>query len=221
MAEEDPTLPPSQPEEPASTQAARIRRRWLTLAEILGLAAVTISGLTLWNNYQQRKSQEAERAAAEAKASAVSRILMLRATPDREGSRLTLAPVDSAQTIQTQTIAFPSALGVDAVETVSDARIEERWFGRALMRAIGDAEGQRGDARIPVAIRTRFFSGSTLLEDVALYDVGYRIEEGGLLAGDRLRLRGLSKVESVAAGRAQARLDALWEARRPAQASEE
>ena len=31
-------------------EAARARRRWLTLAEILGVAAVLISGLTLWNS---------------------------------------------------------------------------------------------------------------------------------------------------------------------------
>jgi hypothetical protein len=208
-------IPPPGPTETEKAEAARTRRRWLTLAEILGVAAVTISGLTLWNNYQQRTAEEAEKAAASEKASAVSRMLLLRGTADRRGDRLTLVPADEAQTIQTQTIAFPTALAVAPVETVSDARIEAGWFRRPLVRAVDDAERERGDARLPVAITTRFFSGGTIVEDTTIYDVGYLIEGGGLLEGDHVRLRGLSRVEPVAPARAQARLDALWQDRRP------
>src|SRR5688500_4787664 len=117
----------------AKEEAARTRRRWLTLAEILGVVAVLISGLTLWNNYKQRTAEEAEKAAARQQASPAAQNLLLRATPDREGSRLALAPADSTQTIQDQRILFPAALGVAAIETVSEPRIEARWFDRALL----------------------------------------------------------------------------------------
>ncbi|WP_114951151.1 hypothetical protein [Sphingosinicella terrae] len=216
MSDEPPLPDPATAPTPAS-EAARVRRRWLTLAEILGVTAVVISGLTLWNNYQQRTAEETERVEAREKSRAASRTLLLRGVPDRTGSRLSLAPADAAQTVQTQTIAFPAALEVALVETVSDARIEAAWFRRPLVRAADDAGRQRGDLRLPVAITTRFFSGGSVHEDVAIYDVGYRIEEGGLLNGDDVRLRGLSRVESVAPAQAQARLDALWHARRPAQ----
>ena len=53
--------------------------------------------------------------------------------------------------------------------------------------------------------------------DVALYDLGYRIEEGGLLDGDEVRLRGLARIDGVAPGQAQARLDALWRERNPSE----
>ena len=214
-----PPPPPSLSEKEA---AARTRRRWLTLAEVLGVAAVTISALTLWNNYQHRSAEEAradaeeaERAAARERESQAAQTLLLRATPDRAGRRLALAPADSAQAIQEQRILFPTPLGVDAVETVSVPRIEADWFRRALLRQAGEAAERRGDARLPVAIETRFFVGGERHRDVAIYDIGYRIEEGGLLDGDEVRLRGLARVGAVPAAQAQARLDALWRERQP------
>jgi hypothetical protein len=213
--------PPSIPEEKA--EAARTRRRWLTLAEILGVAAVTISALTLWNNYQHRsaeearlEAEEAERAKAREKASMAAQALLLRATPDRDGRRLSLEPADPAQAIQEQRILFPAPLGIDPIETVSVPRIEADWFRRALLRVVGEGADRRGDARLPVAIETRFFVAGERHSDIAIYDIGYRIEGGGLLDGDEVRLRGLARVGAVPAGEVQARLDALWQERRAA-----
>jgi hypothetical protein len=214
MPDPEPPLTPS-----AEAEAAATRRRWITLAEILGVAAVLISGLTLWNSYRERTGAEADKAAARQEASAEARILLLRANADRDGERLTLAPADNGQTIQSQTIDFPGPLGVASVETVSDPRIEAGWFERALLRAREDQEGEsanRGDQRLPVAITTLFFSGGAMHRDSAIYDIGYRIDEGGLLGGHKVRLRGVSRVETVAPRTAQARLDAVWRARRPA-----
>jgi hypothetical protein len=214
MADDNlPVEPPVPAEAAAKEEAARTRRRWLTLAELLGVAAVAISALTLWNNYAQRTGEEADKAAARQAPKAASQVLLLRGTADRGGQRLAIAPADPAQTIQDQRIRFPSTLGVAAVETVSDARIEAGWFARALLRARDDGDAARGDARLPVAVETSFFTGGTLHRDVALYDIGYRIEEGGLLDGDEIRLRGLSRIGPVAPGQAQARLDALWRER--------
>jgi predicted negative regulator of RcsB-dependent stress response len=39
-------------------EAAAIRRRWITLGEILAVIAVLISGLTLWNSYSDRSADE-------------------------------------------------------------------------------------------------------------------------------------------------------------------
>lgn len=198
-------------------EAAATRRRWLTLAEILAVVAVLISAATLWNSYQQRTSEEADKAAARQAAAAASQTLLLRGSPDRDGRRLTLAPTDEAQAVQTQRISFPTPLAVSPVETVSEPRIEAGWFERSLLRAIESAAGdRRGDARLPVTVTTEFIGGGAVRRDVALYDIGYRIEGGGLLGGRELRLNGLSRVGSVAPGEAQARLDARWRAAMPA-----
>ena len=199
-------------------EAARVRRRWITLAEVLGVIAVLISGLTLWNSYQQRSSDEADKAAARSEASAEARTLLLRATPDRDGRTLTLAPAAEGQTIQNQTIAFPTALDVAAVDTVSEPRIEAGWFEQALLHA-REAAGRgesRGDERFPVAITTAFFSGGAMHRDSAIYDVGYRVEGGGLFGGHKVRMRGISRVGSVPERALRERLDLLWRSRQPA-----
>ena len=202
-----------------TSEAAMRRRwvRWLTLGEILGVSALVISALTFWNSYSERQHSEAARTVEAKQASAKARTLILKAERDKDGDRLTITPAGD-QVIQGQTIAFPKALGVDPVDS-TDPRIEARWFADGLKkarRAAGEDERQRGDARVPVAITTRFNAdGGDLAEDVTLYDVGY-VTEGGLLGGTDIKLRGLSLIGRSSAGAAPARLDALWQARHKA-----
>jgi hypothetical protein len=201
------------------TEAAAVRRRWITLAEVLGVIAVLISGLTLWNSYRQQSADEADKAAARTEAAAEAQILLLRASPDRDGRTLSLASAGTGQTIQNQTISFPGPLGAAAIDTLIEPRIEAGWFEQALLRARQAGGGQdenRGDERVPVAITTLFFSGGAMHRDSAIYDIGYRVEGGGLFGGHKVRMRGISRVETVSPRSLQARLDAIWRARQPA-----
>jgi len=209
----DSDLPPAPNREAA--EAAAVCRRWITLAEVLGVIAVLISGLTLWNSYQERSSDEADKAATRAQAAAEAQVLLLRASPDREGRTLSLATAGTGQTIQNQTINFPGPLGVAAIDTLIEPRIEAGWFERALLRSRRDQEESRGDERVPIAITTSFFSGGTLHRDSAIYDIGYRVEGGGLFGGHKIRMRGISRVETVSPRNAQSRLDAIWRSRQP------
>jgi hypothetical protein len=194
-------------------EAAAIRRRWITLGEVLAVIGVLISALALWNSYAERRSNEAERIAEKAEKGAVSRILLLKASGD--GKRLTLAPRDSAQIIRSQAILFPSSLETK-VDEVVEPRIEAGWVKQAVKKAqdLGrKAPKSVGDARMPVAITTRFDSGDATLADTAIYDIGYKESGGGLFGGTDIALRGLSLVERVSPAKAQARLDAIWNAR--------
>lgn len=186
-------------------EAAAIRRRWITLGEVLAVIAVLISGATLWNSWQDRKSTEAERAAAAAKESRAETALVLRATVERDGRRLSLTPVDSDQAIQSQRLLFPASLGVKPVETVGDARIEADWIADALKKS-ETKSSRAGDLRVPVAIVTRFASKGAVRTDAALYQLAYA-REGGFLGGSTIRLRGLSLVDRVSASRAQGAVD--------------
>lgn len=191
-------------------EAAATRRRWINLGEILAVAAVAISGLTLWNSYSERSATQAERAAEKQKETAVARTLLLKA--QGAGKQLQLSAHDPDQAIQSQTILFPKILGVAAVDTVIEPRIEAGWLKPAAEKS-GKKRDRNGDARVPVAITTRFVSGGETFTDTAIYDVGYKIDEGGLFGSDAVKLRGLSLVERVSSGAAQARLDALWAGR--------
>jgi len=193
-----------------AAEAAAIRRRWITLGEVLAVIAVLISGLTFWNSYKERSSAEAERAAEKQEKSEKAQTLMLKASVS--GSSLKLAALDPDQVLQSQTIAFPAMLELSAIDTV-DPRIEARWIEAAAAKAdkAKGAKRQAGDSRIPVAITTRFVSGGRAYNDSAIYDVGYRLDKD-LLDTDA-ELLGLSLVERAKPAQLQSRLDAIWRSR--------
>ncbi|SNT04620.1 hypothetical protein SAMN06295912_13414 [Sphingomonas laterariae] len=193
-------------------QQAATRRRWLTLAELLGVAAVAISGLTLWDSHNDRVREREDKAAAAQKASTRSATLALRGTPDREGDVIALAPLGETQAIQGQTIILPTALAIAPVETTGDPRIEADWLADGLKRArreTGAPDRSVGDERLPILIVTRYLADGTLHEDRALYDLGYALD-GQFLGSSRLRIRGLSLVARISAANGSAKLDARW-----------
>lgn len=209
--------PPPQTEAQAKAEAAAIRRRWITLGELLTVAAVVISGLTFWNSYSERSNAEAERVAAAKKTGATAGTLLLRGRPQSEGRSLALDASRTDQIIQSQSIRFPAAFRLSPVETTGDPRIESGWFADALRkarRAADQPDESQGDERLPIAITTRFLVDGEPHEDVGLYDVGYALE-GRFLLGSTVRLRGLSLIERVDATNAATRLDRLWQSRQP------
>jgi len=194
-----------------AAEAAAIRRRWITIGEVLAVIAVVISALTLWNNWSERRDSEAAKSidAQRASTKAVTLVLMAAGSGERT---LALKPASAEQTVQSQKISFPTALGAAPAETTGEPRIEAGWFEHALKKAREVArlpDNSRGDERLPVAIVTRFLVNGEPHEDVALYDIGYTIS-GRLLGGHSVTLRGLSLVARVNGGSAQAKLDARW-----------
>jgi hypothetical protein len=197
--------------EERAKEAAAIRRRWITLGEVIAVLAVSISGLTLYLNYADKRDERADKAAESSKASARAAILVLSAYSVKDDS-VALRPTDPDQVIQSQTILFPKALGLSPVETTGEPRIEARWFDTALKKARDKAklpDDSVGDERLPVAITTRFVVDGDAHEATALYDIGYGIS-GGWIAGHNLKLRGLSRVKAIKSDGAQAAIDARW-----------
>lgn len=209
-----PTLPEAEKEakaEDRAAEAAAIRRRWITLGEMLAVIAVIISALTLWNSWTERsESSVAETKEADRASTRAATLVLVAAGADKH--ILTLKPASAAQSVQSQKIIFPTALGVAPVETTGEPRIEAAWFEDALKKARSKAnqpDDSRGDERLPVVIASRFLVDGEQHEAVAIYDIGYTIS-GRLLGGHSLTLRGLSLVSRVTTGSAGTRLDARW-----------
>ena len=199
------------------SEARAIRRRWITLGEAVAVAALVISGLTLWNSYAERKSSEVEQAQQASHSDVVAQSLRLKAARTDKDRRLDLTAVRDDQVIQSQTIRFPASLGLSAVDTAGDARIEASWFEDALKKArsaAGRKETTAGDERLPVEIVTRFSVDGADHVDDSLYDVGYGVE-GHFLAGSSVLLHGLSR-NGAAAAHGQAEIDRRWKDRMPA-----
>lgn len=197
--------------EARAAEAAAIRRRWITLGEVLAVIAVAISALTLWNSWSERKDSEVAKTAEARHASTRAATLVL-ITSGSDKRTLSLKPASADQSVQSQTIRFPTALGAAPAETTGEPRIEAGWFEDALKKARDKADrpdDSRGDERLPVLISTRFLVDGEAHDDVALYDIGYTIA-GRLFSGHSVTLRGLSLVARVKGGEAGRKLDARW-----------
>jgi hypothetical protein len=209
--------PPSQPRDDSNArakeraEAAAVRRRWITLGEVLAVLAVGISGLTLWNNWTDRRETKAEQTASATRAaSRTSRLVLVAGETGKHA--LSLKPSSSEQTVQSQTILFPPALQLSPAETTGEPRIDAEWFEHALVGARNAAhlpDASRGDERLPVVIVTQVLADGEPHEDVALYDLGYTIS-GKFISGHSLTLRGISLVTHLKRDQAGAKLDARW-----------
>ncbi len=192
-------------ETPAAETAKR--RRWLSIGETVGILALLISGISLWDSHQDRVETRA--AASKPKPVHVAP-LVLTASADEEGEMLRLASPNADRVIQTQTIVFPRALELTSVDTVGNPRIEADWFASALRSAIGD---DRSKGRLPIGIITHYTDNGTEREDVAIYDIGHDWRSR-LLQRDVPVLEGITLV-SRAPKDLQATLDSRWTKRHP------
>lgn len=207
---------PAAKAEARADEAAAIRRRWITLGEVLTVIAVTISGLTLWNSWSQRSETEAGKTADARRASARAATLTLLAA-SADSDELVLKPASPEQSVQSQSIVFPSTLGLAVAETTGEPRIEAGWFESALKKARDEArlpDNSRGDEKLPILVTTRFLVDGEMEngrahEDVALYDIGYSIS-GRWLGGHSITLRGVSLVARTRATAGKRLLDARW-----------
>lgn len=181
----------------------------------MAVAAVGISALTLWDSHQERVRSDAKATASASRENAHAATLVLRATPSRNGDRLTLAPLNADQAIQAQTILFPSGLGLSPIGTTGDPRIEATWFAEALKqarKAAGQKDDDPGDQRLPIVVVTQYLADGRPHTVRAIHDIGYTLE-GHFLRGTAMTLRGLSIVRTVNAKTMQSALDAVWRAR--------
>jgi len=188
--------------------AETAKRRWISIGETVGILALLISAISLWDSHQDRAETRAS--AAQVKPVKVPP-LVLTATADAEGEVLRLASPNSDRVIQTQTIVFPKALDVDSVDTVGNPRIEAEWFASALRDALGD---DRTKGRLAVGIVTRFTDNGTEREDTAIYDIGHGWRSR-LLQRDAPVLEGITLVARSPKD-LQAALDSRWRKRHPA-----
>lgn len=201
------------PDEQAQTQAEQaeakaIRRRWLTIGELVAVTGVLIAALTLWNNWSARRDEAAARADEQASARAEAAVARHRIGLVATGTKgNTLAFKGVACALQATDIRFPSALGVEPQFTVTVHEIHADWLAKPLLK-MTDGGPDRRRGRIPVLIDSRCEGANGPRTESAIYDLAWEIEPG--LLGRSLKLRGLVQREDEAGKDGKARLDALW-----------
>jgi hypothetical protein len=157
----------------------RSRLRWITLGEAIAIAALLLSGLGLWHEWNRRE---------EAKVvieKPVSIPLTLRGRVTDDGRRLEIQPVEDGHALQSLTITAVNLkieLGSDGELSSSD-----------LEDALGKPDGGGDRQRLRVRIAARYVEAGADKTATGSYVLTYKWEDGGLLGGKSLRLVGLSR----------------------------
>ncbi|SDA19554.1 hypothetical protein [Sphingomonas sp. NFR15] len=198
----------SEPNASERAESRAIRKRWVTLAEIVAVAGLVISGTTAWLSWSERRSDEQEKHVEKITEAHARALVRLTATPEHGGA--TLALKDAEHDVQSVDIRFPKALGVPAQNSILSPHIDADWVAKPLLEATKDGPDKR-EGRLPVLIAASYWDGDQQRTDTAIYDIVWQTE-GGLIWGHKLRLKGLMLRERTAS---VARLDSLWKAERP------
>ncbi|HZZ69667.1 MAG TPA: hypothetical protein VFE18_15960 [Phenylobacterium sp.] len=202
----------------SETPSERKRRlRFLTVAELVGIAALAIAALGYWDSHRERTLTERERTAeerAQARAGALKQIFLMTGAPQSGGDSLRLASVHPEQVIQTQAVSFPHEIRGDTVQTTGNPRIEAGWIEGGLTKAEHVRDDKRHHGRVPVGIATTFIEDGQTRTDSALYQLGYS-SHPRMLRSDKVELEGLSLVRRGVTGDLQAAADALWTRQNP------
>lgn len=196
------------------TSPKRLPIRWLTLAEIVAVAALVITGLSFWDTHRERVREDRDRAAAasqrqaEAQAAARKMTFVMTGAREDDGLKVRLTSVNEGQVIQTQTVWFPFELRSDSVETTGNPRLEAGWIEGGLRKHAGKAR----TGRVPVGVLTVFIEDGQTKTDRSIYQLGYSIHPRTLRA-DKVELEGLSLAQRGVSGDLQAAVGTLWSAR--------
>ena len=189
-------------------EAAATRRRWVSLAEVLGVTGALIAALTLWINWSDRRADQADKARAQVSEQRAQSRVALSAEVQDGGKALLLK--DERHEIQDAAVSFPKALGIAAQHPPADPLIEVSAFETVLLK-LTDGGADERTGRLPVLLTIRYLDGETTRTTSGIYDLLWKTE-GRMLRGRDLRLTGM-KVRQVRG--TQAQLDAIWARAKP------
>jgi len=209
---------PAPPSEPVMTpaeraieraEAAATRRRWISLAELVGVAGLIIAAISLWMSWADRRADLAEKQAEQASESKVHALVTITGTLSHEGDTMALA--DPAHPLNDVEVTFPQALGISPQSGLLGPKIERSWFGDKLLK-LSDKEHQ---GRLPVILTATWWDGDVKRTDRAIYEIGWIAGSRslGILGGRELHMRGLRLSDRSAT---PARLEAAWARLKPA-----
>ena len=157
----------------------------IALGEAIGIAALVISALGLWNSWRNSE----DKPAAVVVDRAPSPIpLVLRGTIDDDGKVIRLAPLEDSHALDTLTLtAAAPAKGTASFgsEPMLSASMVETWL---------PADGKReGSGTLTVNAVVAYVEAGETRTATQRYRIAYRWKDGGLFGGKSVRLTGFSR----------------------------
>ncbi|MEO7602306.1 MAG: hypothetical protein ABIS39_03455 [Sphingomicrobium sp.] len=158
------------------TEPGQVRKRKVSIGEGIALAALFVSGLGLWNNWQNEHSGPTE---VVEKKTAVP--LVLRGQVADDGKRIEIAPVENAHALDSLRLAFAGGKAVDvgANGMLSAGDIES---------ALPENSDRKQDGQVSATVTTRYVEAGQEHSVTRRYAIRYRWDGGGLFGGKSLRI---------------------------------
>jgi hypothetical protein len=161
------------------------RRRWITLGELIALAALIVSGFGVWISWKSSGKDERPTQVVEQRQSIP---LTLRAKGEDDGTRLEIAPVESSHALESLKISLP---GAQPIEVGSDGELNASDVESALKGHENEPKDRTLSVR--ARIEARYVEAGNMRTSSASYTLRYQWKGGGLFGGRSLHLVGLGR----------------------------
>jgi hypothetical protein len=151
-------------------------KRGVSIGEGIGLAALFVSALGLWNSW--RGDDNPGPTEVVEKKAAVP--LVLRGRVEEDGERLVIEPVEPTHALDSLQFAFASGKTIETGSngTMSAGEVED---------ALPD-QAEKTDGQITATVTARYVESGQERDTKRRYAIRYRWEGGGLFEGKRLRI---------------------------------
>ena len=167
----------------SESQPERTRRRWITVGELIALAALIVSAIGVWISW--KSSDDGPTKVVEQRQPIP---LTLRAKREDDGRRLEISPVEDSHALQSLTVTLP---GASPIEVGSDGELS----AGDVESALNGREKEPRDRTLSVRARVdaRYVEMGRDRKSSATYTLRYQWKGGGLFGGRSLHLVSLSR----------------------------
>ncbi len=160
------------------------RRRWITLAETIALAALIVSALGVWIAWKSSSQDKPTRVFEQKQAI----LLSLRGAASSDGSTLTITPADPGHGLESLTLTIK---GASPIQIGSDGRLQSSDVESALKERPKENKGVTYS--VAARIEAHYVELGTDKSSAGNYVLRYKWEGGGLFGGRSIRLVSLSR----------------------------
>jgi hypothetical protein len=167
------------------SESERQRRRWITLGELIALAALIVSALGVWISWKSSDRPDKTARVVEQRQAIP---LTLRARREDDGERLEISPIESTHALESLTVTLP---GTSPISVGSDGELSASDVQAALKGH--DNEPKDRTLSVRAKIEARYVEMGKDKQASGTYVLGYMWKGGGLFGGRSLHLVSLSR----------------------------
>lgn len=169
----------------SESESERQRRRWITIGELIALAALIVSALGVWISWKSSdRPDKPERVIEQRQAIP----LTLRGRREDDGERLEISPVESTHALQSLTITLP---GASPISVGSDGELDASDVQSALK--VRDDDPKDRTLSVRARIDARYVEMGKDRQASGAYTLRYMWKGGGIFGGRSLHLVALSR----------------------------